>query len=67
MKTTGGATKTWLARSLLVGVLVFVVMFLLRRYVYPSFPALDGPLLGALVAGAVGGVVAWLVLRRWGS
>ena len=67
MKTTGGATKAWLARSLLLGVLVFVVMFLLRRYVYPSFPALEGPLLGALVAGAVGGVVGWLVFRRWGS
>lgn len=67
MKTTGGATKTWLARSLLLGVLVFVVMFLLRRYVYPSFPALEGPLLGALVAGAVGGVAGWLVFRRQGS
>ena len=67
MKATGGATKTWLARSLLVGVLVFVVMFLLRRYVYPSFPALEGPLLGALVTGAVGGVMAWIVFRRWGS
>ncbi len=67
MKTTGGATKTWLAQSLLLGVLVFVVMFLLRRYVYPSFPALEGPLLGALVAGAVGGVAGWLVFRRRGS
>ena len=56
-----------MARSLLVGVLAFMTMFLLRRYVFPSFPALEGPLLGAFAAGVAGAVAGWIAFRRWGS
>ena len=67
MKAADRATRAGPARSLLVGVLVFVTMFLLERYVFPSFPALEGPLLGALAAGAAGTAAGWIVFRRWGS
>ena len=67
MKIADRATKTVLVRSLLVGVLVFVMMFLFRRYAFPSLPALEGPFLGALAAGAAGAVAGWIVFRRWGS
>lgn len=67
MKIADRTTKTVLARSLLVGVLVFAMTFLFRRYVLPSLPALEDPFLGALTAGAAGAVAGWIVFRRWGS
>ena len=67
MKIADRATKTVLARSLMVGVLVFVTTFLFGRYVFPWLPALEGPLLGALTAGAAGAVAGWIAFRRWGS
>ena len=67
MTFTDRTKRLGLGRCLLVGVLVFAVMFLFRLYVVPLHPALDGPLLGALTAAAAAVAAWWIVFRRWGS
>ena len=61
------AKRIGLGRCLLVGVLVFVMMFLFRLYVVPLHPALDGPLLAALAAGAMAAAGWWVAFRWWGG
>ena len=55
---------TNLQRSLLVGGLAFVTVFLGRLYFVPLHPALDGPLPAALMAIPLA-VGAWWVAFRW--
>ena len=57
--TTDRPKGTTLQRSLLVGGLVLVTMFLGRLYLVPLHSVLDGPLPAALAAGA------WWVAFRW--
>ena len=66
MTNTDRAKMAMLGRSLLVGALVFAVMFLSRRYLVPPLPAPYGPLIAALIAGAAAVAGWWIVFRWWG-
>ena len=61
------AVKRWsgmrISRHLLAAAIMFVVMFLYRKLALPHFSGLDTQLIGALVAGVVGGAVWWIVFR----
>ena len=59
------AKRATLGRSLLVGALVFAVMFLSRRYLVPPLPVPYGPLVAALIAGAAAVAGWWIVFRWW--
>ena len=67
MTTTNRAKRTTLERSLLVGVLVFAMMFLWRLYVVPVHPDLDGPLVAALAGSALAAGAWWIAFRRRGA
>ena len=62
--TTDRPNGTTLQRSLLLGGLVFVTVFLARLCLVPLHPVLDGPLPAALMAAAVS-VGAWRFAFRW--
>lgn len=59
------AKRAMLGRSLLVGALVFAVMFLSRRYLVPPLPVPYGPLIAALIAGMAAVAGWWIVFRWW--
>ena len=59
------AKRAALGRSLLVGALVFAVVFLSRRYLVPPLPVPYGPLVAALIAGAAAVAGWWIVFRWW--
>ena len=61
---TTATEGTTLQRSLLVGGLVLVTMFLGRLYIVPLHSVLDGPLPAALMAAALA-AGAWWVAFRW--
>lgn len=56
---------TTLQRSLLVGGLVLVTMFLGRLYLVPLHSILDGPLPAALMAASLAAGAWWVAFRRW--
>lgn len=66
MTNADRAKRAMLGRSLLVGALVFAVMFLSRRYLVPPLPAPYGPLIAALIAGAAAAAGWWIAFRWWG-
>ena len=67
MTDTDRTKMAALGRSLLVGAVVFAVMFLSRRYLVPPLPAPYGPLVAALIAGAAAVAGWWIAFRWWRS
>ena len=59
--------RTGLERSLLVGIILFALVFPFRLYVIPFHSVLDGPFFAALTAGPMAAAAWWLTLRRWGG
>lgn len=65
--TTDRPKGTTLQRSLLVGGLVLVTVFLGRLYLVPLHPILDGPLPAALMAALLAAGAWWVAFRRRGG
>ena len=65
--TTDRPKGTTLQRSLLVGGLVLVTVFLGRLYLVPLHPVLDGPLPAALMATPLAAGAWWVAFRWWKS
>ena len=64
---TNRPTQVIWQRSLLVGGLVFVTVFLARLWLGPLHPVLDGPLPAALMAAALAAGAWWAAFRWWRS
>lgn len=65
--TTDRPKRTTLQRSLLVGGLVLVTVFLGRLYLVPLHSVLDGPLPAALMAASLATGAWWIAFRGRGG
>ena len=63
MKTIKNWSGMDFTRFLFAAAIVFVAVFLYRRFVLPLFPGLDTGIIRTLVVGVVGAAAWWIVSR----